>query len=277
LLSRWRGGRRSAAERARIEQELREANARILSLQQELAAHSLEADSATRELDALTYGISHDLRAPLRAIDGFARILEEDYAPSLGDEGLRHLHVIRDSAGKLERLIEGLLALSRVSRQRLSGVELDMTALARRAADDICRVRGIGQKALVVHDLPPARGDSTLLQQVWAHLLDNAFKFSAAAAVPRIEVAGQDENEHAVYVVKDNGAGFDMRYGSKLFNIFQRLHTEKEFPGVGAGLAIVHRIVSRHGGRVWAESEKNKGACFYFALPRDGEVRAKVS
>jgi signal transduction histidine kinase len=270
LLNRWRVGRRAAAERDHAVEELRAAQARIHTLQQELETHSREADAAARELDALTYGISHDLRAPLRAIEGFARILEEDFGQPLGDEGQRHLTVIRDSAKKLDRLIEGLLALSRVSRQSIAGDDVDMTSLARRAAEDVCRTRGIGHNGLVVHDLPPTQGDPTLLRQVWTQLLDNAFKFTPADRKPHIEVAGRSENAATVYQVTDNGTGFDMRYSSKLFNVFQRLHGEKEFPGVGVGLAIVHRIVTRHGGSVWGEGERDKGARFYFSLPARG-------
>lgn len=266
----WRMSRRMAAERDHAVEELRAAQARIHSLQQELELHSREADAAARELDALTYGISHDLRAPLRAIEGFARILEEDFGPPLGDEGQRHLTIIRDSAKKLDRLIEGLLALSRVSRQSLSDGDVDMTSLARRAADEVRRARGIGHNGLVLHDLPPARGDPTLLQQVWMQLLDNAFKFTTADRKPHIEVAGRTENAAIVYQVADNGAGFDMRYSSKLFSVFQRLHGEKEFPGIGVGLAIVHRIITRHGGSVWGEGERDKGARFRFSLPANG-------
>jgi light-regulated signal transduction histidine kinase (bacteriophytochrome) len=270
LLSGWRSNRESAAELERLAKELSAAQARIASLEQELLARSLSAEVSAKELDSLTYGISHDLRAPLRAIEGFARILEEDYAPTLGTEGQGHLQVIRDAAKKLDRLIEGMLALSRVGRQALAPVEVDMAALAKKAVDDVRRARNAASTLVVLDELPPARGDSPLLQQLWLQLIDNAFKFSAHSNAPKIELSARIETKDAIYYVKDNGAGFDMRYASKLFNVFQRLHAEKEFPGVGVGLAIVSRIVSRHGGRVWAEAERDKGACFYFALPREG-------
>lgn len=269
MLNGWRVNQRPTAEQDRLESELSDAQERIQSLEQELVGSTLAAESAAKELDALTYGISHDLRAPLRAIEGFARILGEDFAPVLGDEGQGHLQVIRDAAQKLNQLIEGMLALSRVSRQSLVMADVDMAELARRSVEDLRRTRKIAADAVVFGDLAAVRGDAMLLQQVWRQLLDNALKFSSGVATPRIEISCEEKEGVCLFSIRDNGAGFDAKYASKLFNVFQRLHAEKDFPGVGVGLAIVHRIVTRHGGRVWAEGERNNGACFSFELPRD--------
>jgi signal transduction histidine kinase len=187
----------------------------------------------------------------------------------LGDEGQGHLQVIRDAAQKLNQLIEGMLALSRVSRQSLVMADVDMAELARRSLEDLRRTRKIAADAVAFGDLAAVRGDAMLLQQVWRQLLDNALKFSSGVATPCIEVSAEEKEGACLFSIRDNGAGFDAKYASKLFNVFQRLHAEKDFPGVGVGLAIVHRIVTRHGGRVWAEGERNKGACFSFELPRD--------
>lgn len=274
MLSGRRDNSNSAAEQDKLVSELSDARMHIDSLQNELVTYKRAAEAAAKELEALTYGISHDLRAPLRAIEGFARILEEDFAPTLGDEGQGHILIIREATQKLDRHIEGMLALSRVGQHGVVLNDVDMTALARRTAEEVCCARKINPDALTFGELPDTRGDKTLLQQVWGQLLDNAVKFSMGARAPRIEISGEAMEDSCLYRIQDNGAGFDMRYASRLFSVFQRLHAEKEFPGAGVGLAIVHRIVKRHGGRVWAEGERDKGACFTFELPRDGGQRS---
>ena len=223
--------------------------------------------AANKDLEAFSYSVSHDLRAPLRAVDGFSRILQEDYDDKLDDEGRRVLNVIRNSSQEMGRLIDDLLAFSRLGRSEVSGADVDMGALVRSVLDEMRREND-RLPEVELRALPPAHGDSALLRQVWINLLSNAAKFSAKADQPRVEVGGYPEGSACVYYVKDNGAGFDMKYYDKLFGVFQRLHRSDEFPGTGVGLAIVQRVVSKHGGKVWAQGAVGQGATFFFTLPR---------
>jgi light-regulated signal transduction histidine kinase (bacteriophytochrome) len=222
-------------------------------------------EDANEELESFAYSVSHDLRAPLRHIDGFSRMLEQDHAESLDENGRRLLATLRKSSARMGRLLDDLLAFSRYGRAAMSPAGIDMTALARAVADELARGTPC---TIVVDTLPPARADPALARQVWANLIGNAIKYSGKRADPRVEITGRVEDGRAVYSVKDNGAGFDPRYAGKLFKVFQRLHGEDEFPGTGAGLAIVQRIVARHGGRVGAEGRPGEGASFWFSLPR---------
>ena len=236
------------------------------------AAEQLEA--ANKELESFSYSVSHDLRSPLRAIDGFSRILLEDYAAALDAEGRRLLGVICDNSRKMGQLIDDLLEYSRLGRKPLASAEIDMRRLAEEAFSALPAAAGRAPR-LELGELPPARGDATLLKQVWFNLLANAAKFSGKREQPLITVRGHEDGAQCVYCVQDNGAGFDMRYREKLFNVFQRLHGEDEFEGTGVGLAIVQRVIARHGGQVWAEGAVDAGAAFYFSLPRgcaDGKV-----
>ena len=228
-----------------------------------LAARTRELAAANRELDAFSYSVSHDLRAPLRAVDGFALMLEEDYASRLDDEGRRLLGVVRSGAQRMSQLIDDLLEFSTLARREMARERIDMGEVAREAAAEIVH----GAAAIEIAQLPPALGDRPLLKQVWVNLIGNAVKYSAKIAQPRVEVGARSEGTQTVYWVRDNGAGFDRRYAAKLFGVFQRLHKPEEFAGTGVGLAIVQRVVARHGGRVWAEAAPNQGACFYFTLP----------
>ncbi len=247
-------------------QRLRRENA---ELQQRERQRSEELAAAYHELESFSYSISHDLRAPLRAIDSFAQILEEDFAPQLGDEGRRVLGIIRSSSAKMDQLIVGLLEFSRAGRGRLDVDAIDMTQLAAAAAAEVTAVYTLPQPHIDIGELPPARGDATVLRQVWCNLIGNALKYSAKRPEPRVTVSGRIEGSEAIYQVQDNGAGFDMQYADQLFGVFQRLHRAEEFSGTGVGLAIVHRIITRHGGRIWARSAPDAGACFKFALPLD--------
>ncbi len=237
-----------------------------MELERRVAERTAELEVVNKELESFSYSVSHDLRSPLRAVDGFSRILEEDYSEKLDDEGRRLLKVIRDSGRKMGVLIDDLLAFSRLGRKPVAASEIDMAALAKEVLSEL---RPGGTAAQVKFDvLPRAWGDPTLVKQVWANLLSNALKFSSKREQPMVEVRGWPDDEDNVYCVKDNGAGFDMRYYDKLFGVFQRLHSSDEFPGTGVGLAIVQRVVARHGGRAWAEGKEGDGATFFFALPK---------
>ena len=235
-----------------------------------LAAKQAEVDRANKELETFSYSVSHDLRAPLRAIDGYTRILVEDHAQALDAEARRVCGVIRENVRGMGQLIDDLLNFSRLSRAAMEPVEIDMRALAESEFNQAVPAASVGRIAFHLNPLPGALGDPRLLRQVWANLLSNAIKFSSGREQPSIEVSGQTAGEEVVYTVRDNGAGFDMRYADKLFRVFERLHSTREFEGTGVGLAIVQRVVERHGGRVWAEGRVDEGATFHFALPKAG-------
>ncbi|MBI4492018.1 MAG: HAMP domain-containing protein [Chloroflexi bacterium] len=231
-----------------------------------LANRTAQLESAIKELEAFSYTVSHDLRAPLRAMDGFSRILVEEHAPQLTPEAQRYLRLVRDNAQQMGRLIDDLLAFSCLSRQPLAKHRVQPANLARQALAELRSEQEGRQVELSIGDLPPCLGDPALLRQVFANLLANALKFTRPCEVAVIEVGSREEDGQHVYFVKDNGVGFDMRYADKLFGVFQRLHRARDYEGTGVGLAIVQRIVHRHGGRVWAEAEVNQGATFYFTL-----------
>ena len=218
------------------------------------------------ELERFSYSVSHDLRAPLRAINGYAQAVLEDYGDKIDAEGKRLLGVIRDSAKVGGELIDALLNFSRLGRQAITVEPVDLTALARSVADELKKATGGGVE-VTIDPLPPVQGDRMLLRQVLANLIGNAFKFSRSRPHPQIEVGARREGRATVYYVKDNGVGFDMRYAQKLFGVFQRLHRVDEFEGTGVGLALAQRIVQRHGGRIWADGKVDGGATFYFTLP----------
>ena len=249
------------------EQAIRELNA-------ELQGKAAQLESTNRELESFSYSVSHDLRAPLRAIDGFAEIIEEDYRDKLDDECKRYLGVIRQNSKRMGELIDDLLAFSRLGRQPVARAEVNIDSLVREVISEInsgqtaVASEGGNTPLIEVGPLPPAQGDRTLLRQVWTNLLSNAIKYSSKAAEPRIQIQGFPSNGENRYSVRDNGVGFNMEYVEKLFGVFQRLHRADEFAGTGVGLAIVHRIVTRHGGQVWAQGKINEGATFSFTLPR---------
>jgi light-regulated signal transduction histidine kinase (bacteriophytochrome) len=247
-------------ERKRAEEEL-------INLNMVLEERILER---TADLEAFSYTVSHDLRAPLRAISGFSGILLDEHAGSLDAEGRRLLGVIIGNTKRMGHLIDDLLAFSRVGRSEINRSDIDMSALVRGVVDEIFSGEAPEKIRCRVEPLPDVKGDGSLIRQVWINLLSNAVKFTLPKGVGLIEVGATASQDEVVFHVKDTGVGFDMRYAHKLFGIFQRLHSGGEFEGTGIGLSIVQRIVNRHGGRVWAEGAPGEGATFYFSLPRTG-------
>ncbi len=222
----------------------------------------------TAELESFAYSVAHDLRTPLRAIDGYTQLLKQNHARQLDDEGRRLLSVVRENTEKMGTLIDDLLTLSRLGRCDMERKPLDMEVLAREAYEDLCRAIGHADGiSFTVHHLPRAIGDPSMIHQVMANLLSNAVKFTQNEETPRIEVRGDERDGEVVFSVRDNGVGFDMDYADKLFGVFERLHDEDDFEGTGVGLAIVDRVVRRHDGQVWAESKKGEGTAVYFSLP----------
>jgi two-component system sensor histidine kinase/response regulator len=245
-------------------QRLRRENAELHAREKQQSA---ELAAAYHDLEAFSYSISHDLRAPLRSMDGFAGILESDFAEQLGEEGRRIIGVIRAGSQKMDELIVSLLEFSRAGRSALQIDRVDMTLLAEAAMKEVSSLYTGPEPQIEIADLPPVDADPVVIRQVWCNLIGNALKYSAKRAQPKIRVSGRVEHGEAVYQVEDNGAGFDMRYADKLFGVFQRLHRSEDFAGTGVGLAIVQRIIVRHGGRIWAKGSPDAGACFQFAVP----------
>lgn len=231
-----------------------------------LAERARQLELANSELEGFSYSISHDLRSPLRAIDGFSQLLQKRYQGTLDEEGMRLLGVVRDNSRRMGALIEDLLAFSRLGRKPLECDRTDMQSLVRECLDELLP-DAHPKPEMTVGTLPACWGDRALLKQVWLNLIGNAVKYSSHSPAPRIQIDAALDGDHCVYTVRDNGVGFDMAYSDKLFGVFERLHSAKEFEGTGIGLANVKRIVSRHGGRVWADGKIDQGATFYFALP----------
>jgi two-component system sensor histidine kinase/response regulator len=237
-------------------------------LQQRIQERSRELEASNAELESFSYSVSHDLRAPLRAIDGFATLFMQEYGGQVPADGLDFLAKICAGTARMQRLIDDLLHLARFSRQPLEMHTVSMKDLVQRVLGTLQHQWPGRARHLEIGELPPCRGDRSLLEHVLTNLLSNAFKFTATRESPRIEVGAYQQDAEQVYFVRDNGVGFDMKYADKLFGVFQRLHSESEFPGTGIGLSIVRRIILRHGGRVWAESRPQEGTKLYFSLPR---------
>ena len=238
----------------------------IKSAEAALQKRTNELEQANRELEAFSYSVSHDLRAPLRIIDGYSEIMINDYSSKMDDEGKKSLGVIRESTNKMSQLIDDLLNLSRLGRKELIIQPVDMKKMVESIAAELTSSKD-KEVTLEIGELQEANGDSNLLRQVWVNLISNAVKYSRGKDKPLIQLNSIANAQEIIYSIKDNGAGFNMKYADKLFGVFQRLHKVTEYEGTGVGLALVHRIITRHGGRVWAEAEVNKGATFYFSLP----------
>lgn len=226
----------------------------------------VQLEDVNKELESFTYSVSHDLRSPIRALIGYSKILAEDFNEKLGEDGTRVLSIIHRSALKMNTLIDDLLNFSKLGKKELQKSEIDTEKVVQHVLDEIGN--SFHHKARIkVNPLLPVHADPTLLTQVLINLIGNAIKYSAKKEKPEVEIGAYREKEEIVYYVKDNGAGFDMRYSDKLFGVFQRLHEAEEFEGTGVGLSIVKRIIAKHAGRVWAEGKVNEGATFYFSLP----------
>ena len=237
------------------------------SLELRVQERTLELEASNADLEAFSYSVSHDLRAPLRAIDGFCQILVSDHARELSEEARDFLAKVCAAVARMQNLIDDLLHLARFSRQPLETQRVRMTDLARRVASNLEDQNRNRRVQVKIADLPDCQADSSLLEQVWTNLLSNAFKFTATRDHAIVEVGAYIQGAQQVYFVRDNGVGFDMQYADKLFGVFQRMHTQAQFPGTGIGLSIVHRIIRRHGGRAWAESRPQQGTTLCFSLP----------
>lgn len=255
---------RDITRRKLAEDQIRKLNS---ELEQRVRDRTAQLELANKELEAFAFSVSHDLRAPLRAIDGFSRAVREDYGDKLDEQGKHFLEMLSDNATRMNKLIDDILSFSRMGRRDIPGMRLDLAELAQEVIAELRSTVPDRTIRFTVGALPQTRGDRVMIRQALVNLLSNAVKFTRPRSEPVIEVGrstGRDEN---IYYVKDNGVGFDMRYADKLFGVFQRLHAQDEFDGTGIGLSIVKRIVQRHGGRVWAQAQVGAGATIFFTLP----------
>ena len=262
--------KRLDGERHRLTAELRsraeKMEAEVYARAQEVAETSRLLEQANAELESFSYSVSHDLRAPLRAINGFSLALLEDYGTTLPPDGQALLARVRENTKRMAQLIDDLLVFSRLGRKPLEMGPVDLASLMQSVVEEQRQADSKRAIEVVVHSLPATLGDAGLLRQALSNLIENAFKFTRRQPKARVEIGSRVEGAETVYYVRDNGAGFDMKYATKLFGVFQRLHGESDFEGTGVGLALVQRIVHRHGGRVWAQAAVDQGATFYFTL-----------
>lgn len=264
IISKWLGSNTDIDTIRKAEEQLINYNK---NLEQSVIQRTAQLEMANKELEAFSYSVSHDLRAPLRAVHGFTKILREDYDKILDDEGKRICGIISSSASQMSELIDDLLSFSRIGRSSLNTSLLNMKQMASSTVDEMSVLKDWKDINFLIEDIDSTYGDPSLIKHVWNNLISNAIKYSSKVAAPEIKISSRKTGDSIIYEVKDNGVGFDMKYANKLFGVFQRLHSESEFEGNGVGLAIVQRIISKHGGSVWAEAEIGKGAAFSFSLP----------
>jgi len=266
-------------ERVRLVEALAQTNGQLEGKVREVTERTQQLEAANRELEAFSYTISHDLRAPLRAVSGFTSILFEEYADAMPAEARGYLKRVKDSGDHMGQLVDDLLAFSRLGRQAVRTQRVNMRSIVDRALQELSPALDGRQVEVVIGELPDAACDAALVEQVFVNLLSNAFKYSRRREHARVEVGVLEANpiEGPTYFVRDNGAGFDMEYAGKLFGVFQRMHRSEDFEGTGVGLAIVQRIVERHGGRVWAEAKVDAGATFYFTLKGAQQWRTPIA
>jgi len=253
------------SERKIAEMKIRQMNE---ELEDRVKERTLQLEISNKDLEAFSYSVSHDLRTPLRAISGFTNALYKNYFDTLDDEGKRLLNVIINSASKMGCLIDDILAFSRLGRKEVVKKVIDLNPIFTEAYNEITNLITDRHIDFKLSKLPPAKADATLISHVISNLLSNAVKFTQTKDQAVIEVGSMKKDDSVVYYVKDNGVGFDMAYADKLYNVFQRMHSDREFEGTGVGLAIVYKILQRHGGNIWAKAEVNKGATFYFSIPQ---------
>jgi len=239
------------------------------NLENKVEERTVQLENVNKELEAFSYSVSHDLRTPLRAINGYSVMLSEDYQAQLDDNGNRMLRNIITNATMMGQLIDDLLSFSKLGKKELVLMPVDMYLLAQTAVDELLQQEPENKYRVTIESLPRAEADQVMIKQVFTNLISNAIKYSSKKAAPEIKIGFSDDDTGTVYYVKDNGAGFNMAYTDKLFGVFQRLHLQEDFEGSGVGLALVKRIILKHNGEVWADAAENAGATFYFRLPKN--------
>jgi light-regulated signal transduction histidine kinase (bacteriophytochrome) len=257
---------RDFTDKKLAEEELQKLNE---ELEERVKERTQQLEQVNKELEAFSYSVSHDLRTPLRSIDGFSQVLLEDFSKYLDETGQDYLQRIRTSTKRMSNLIDDLLNLSRLTRKELSIEQIDLTKLCQEIFEELKINEPSRKIRLSIERGMKLNGDPTLIRTVIENLIGNSWKFTRKKAVPKITFGTKTINKEKIYFIEDNGVGFDMAYANKLFTVFQRLHSYKEFEGTGIGLAIVQRIINRHGGKIWAEGKINKGATFYFTIVQD--------